>query len=156
MQEQDAGFASLLCLTRARQELLQRCTGATAERWSLARRPCSPWLQTGPHTALEHVHCTLRAGCFTRCAATTCQLMQALRPTLLQLERRNARSVRRIARWVTGLLGPLDLTPSDSALALVLVAALQRKRRRCLPAHQQHRQQPARPPAVQQDCTSAS
>ena len=49
----------------------------------------------------------------------------------LQMEARNAKSVRRIAKWVTGLMEPLDLTPSDSAVALVLVAALQRKRRRC-------------------------
>ena len=52
-------------------------------------------------------------------------------PTWVQIEARNAKSVRRIAKWVTGLMEPLDLTPSDSAMALVLVAALQRKRRRC-------------------------
>lgn len=40
-------------------------------------------------------------------------------------------SLRRIARWVTKIIGKLDLTPSDSALALVLVATLQRKARRC-------------------------
>ena len=39
-------------------------------------------------------------------------------------------SLRRIARWVSKVIGKLDLTPSDSALALVLVATLQRKFRR--------------------------
>ncbi len=39
-------------------------------------------------------------------------------------------SIRRIARWVNKVIGKLDLTPSDSALALVLVATLQRKARR--------------------------
>ena len=39
-------------------------------------------------------------------------------------------SIRRIARWVNKVIGKLDLTPSDSALALVLVATLQRRARR--------------------------
>jgi len=39
-------------------------------------------------------------------------------------------SLRRIARWVNKVIGKLDLTPSDSALALVLVATLQRRARR--------------------------
>ena len=39
-------------------------------------------------------------------------------------------SLRRIARWVTQLVGHVDLTPSDVVLALTLVATLQRKRRR--------------------------
>ena len=43
-------------------------------------------------------------------------------------QRRN--SLRRIARWVTGLLGRADLTPSDTAIALVLTATLQRQCRR--------------------------
>ena len=41
------------------------------------------------------------------------------------------KSLRRIARWVTRLIGHVDLTPSDVTLALVLVATLQRRRRRC-------------------------
>ena len=40
------------------------------------------------------------------------------------------RSLRRIAKWVTRLLGTADLTPSDSAVALVLIATLQRKARK--------------------------
>ncbi len=40
------------------------------------------------------------------------------------------RSQRRIAKWVTRLLGTADLTPSDSAVALVLVATLQRQARK--------------------------
>ena len=40
------------------------------------------------------------------------------------------RSLRRIAKWVTRLLGTADLTPSDSAVALVLVATLQRQARK--------------------------
>ncbi|EIE20387.1 alpha/beta-hydrolase [Coccomyxa subellipsoidea C-169] len=40
------------------------------------------------------------------------------------------RSLRRIARWVTRLLGRADLTPSDTALSLILVATLQRQARR--------------------------
>ncbi len=39
-------------------------------------------------------------------------------------------SLRRIARWVTQLVGHVDLTPSDIVLALILTATLQRKRRR--------------------------
>ena len=46
----------------------------------------------------------------------------------VQQQRRN--SLRRIARWVTGLLGHADLTPSDTAIALVLTATLQRQCRR--------------------------
>ncbi len=46
----------------------------------------------------------------------------------MHAQRRN--SLRRIARWVTGLLGHADLTPSDSAIALVLTATLQRQCRR--------------------------
>lgn len=50
----------------------------------------------------------------------------------VQQQRRN--SLRRIARWVTGLIGHADLTPSDSAIALVLAATLQRQCRKCTPA----------------------
>ena len=50
----------------------------------------------------------------------------------MQQQRRN--SLRRIARWVTGLIGHADLTPSDSAIALVLAATLQRQCRKCAPA----------------------
>ncbi|KAL3145874.1 hypothetical protein ABBQ38_015244 [Trebouxia sp. C0009 RCD-2024] len=39
-------------------------------------------------------------------------------------------SLRRIARWVTQLVGHVDLTPSDIVLALILTATLQRRRRR--------------------------
>lgn len=49
-------------------------------------------------------------------------------------DEKRQRSLRRIARWVTRLLGRADLTPSDTALALVLVATLQRQARRC-PLH---------------------
>ncbi|BDA50748.1 probable Sn1-specific diacylglycerol lipase alpha at N-terminal half [Coccomyxa sp. Obi] len=45
-------------------------------------------------------------------------------------DEKRQRSLRRIARWVTRLLGHADLTPSDTALALVLVATLQRQARR--------------------------
>ena len=51
----------------------------------------------------------------------------------MQQQRRN--SLRRIARWVTGLLGHADLTPSDTAIALVLTATLQRQCRRRAPLH---------------------
>lgn len=47
-----------------------------------------------------------------------------------QASREYQNSLRKIARWVHKVVGKLDLTPSDSALALVLVAALQRKARR--------------------------
>ena len=47
-----------------------------------------------------------------------------------QASREYQNSIRRIARWVNKVIGKLDLTPSDSALALVLVATLQRKARR--------------------------
>ena len=45
-------------------------------------------------------------------------------------DEQRGRSLRKIAKWVTRLLGTADLTPSDSALALVLVATLQRQARR--------------------------
>eukprot|EP00891_Asterochloris_glomerata_P004386 jgi/Astpho2/4386/Aster-x0628 len=46
------------------------------------------------------------------------------------MEPQRQKSLRRIARWVTRLIGHVDLTPSDVTLALVLVATLQRRRRR--------------------------
>ena len=54
----------------------------------------------------------------------------------VQQQRRN--SLRRIARWVTGLLGHADLTPSDTAIALVLTATLQRQCRRRALLHDLH------------------
>lgn len=45
-------------------------------------------------------------------------------------DEQRGRSLRKIAKWVTRLLGTADLTPSDSAVALVLVATLQRQARR--------------------------
>ncbi|KAK9823352.1 hypothetical protein WJX72_002122 [[Myrmecia] bisecta] len=39
-------------------------------------------------------------------------------------------SLRKITRWLAKLIGHLDLTPSDFGLALIMVATLQRKRRR--------------------------
>ena len=50
-------------------------------------------------------------------------------------DEKRRRTLRRIARWVTRLLGRADLTPSDTALALMLVAALQRAARRCAAPH---------------------
>ncbi|KAK9827307.1 hypothetical protein WJX81_002709 [Elliptochloris bilobata] len=57
-----------------------------------------------------------------------CQAAPSDKEDTVQQQRRN--SLRRIARWVTGLLGHADLTPSDTAIALVLTATLQRQCRR--------------------------
>jgi hypothetical protein len=45
-------------------------------------------------------------------------------------EEKRQRTLRRISRWVTRLLDKADLTPSDAAMSLVLVATLQRRARR--------------------------
>ena len=45
-------------------------------------------------------------------------------------DERRRRTLRRISRWVTGLIGHADLTPSDAAMAMILVATLQRRARR--------------------------
>jgi hypothetical protein len=49
-------------------------------------------------------------------------------------DEKRQRTLRRISRWVTRLLQNADLTPSDAALALVLVATMQRQARRCKPS----------------------
>lgn len=45
-------------------------------------------------------------------------------------DEKRQRTLRRISRWVTRLLSNADLTPSDAAMALVLVATLQRQARK--------------------------
>lgn len=57
-------------------------------------------------------------------------LLQLVFDTQEQASTEYQNSIRKIARWVNKLIGKLDLTPSDSALALLLVATLQRKARR--------------------------